>query len=198
MESRFLVRYEETKKTLIAFCEIFHQEKCEMSTLVTVGVVGPIVLVMMFIYGNPGGGTVSGIAFFLLKFICVWAAAFFAGDILARTFLRSMMMTTAIGDGEELYKRRVRPRKEPLVVDVVFYDDHVVNDTGTQQKSFLYADVTKLLESDKALGVLVDQGLGPKSFFGIPKDGVVDGDIDSLKEFLAGKCTRVHRGFKKI
>lgn len=197
MSPKYTAKYEETKEALIAFCEIFHQERCEMTCLIGVGIFCPIILIMMFLTGNPGGGTVGGTLFFLFKFLCVWIAAFFAADILARTLLRRMMFTSAVGDAEELYRIRIKKRSKPLVVNVEFYEDKIVNDTGTKQSVFYYEKVKKLLESEKAVGFLVKDGPGPKTFFAVPKNALEEGKLEELKTYLLEKCTHIKK-FKTI
>lgn len=196
MMPRFSAKYEETKKELLAFCEMFHQEKCEMTVLISVGVVGAALLFIILRYSNPGEGT-GGLAFFFVKYICVWIAAFFAGDIAARTFLRKMMMSTAYGDAEELYRIRIKKRSEPLVVNVGFYEDRIVNDTGAKQAVYPYLNIKKILESDKAIGFLAKDGPGPKSFFAVPKESIADGAVEELKAYLLEQCVHVKK-IKKI
>lgn len=197
MEKRYTAKYEETKEALIAFCEIFHQERSEMTILISIGIFGPLILLLMLMSGSPGEGAAGGMPFFLLKFLCVWAAAFFIGDIFARTIGRAMMMSTARGDAEELQRIRIRKRKEALVVKVEFYEDRILNDTGTKQMEYPYSKVRKLLESDKAIGFLAKVGPGPKNFFGVPKEAFGDSDIEEVKAFLVEKCPNVKK-FKKI
>ena len=110
---RFKLKYTEDKKELIAFCEIFHQQKGEMNVLITIGIIGAALLFIFLFYSDPGNGTTKGLLLFLVKYISLWICAFFVGDIFARTLMRSMMMTKAVGDGEELYRVRVKRRKEP-------------------------------------------------------------------------------------
>lgn len=196
MEKKYTAKYEETKEALIAFCEIFHQERSEMTILISIGIFGPLILILVLTAGGVGEGP-GGMPFFLFKFLCVWAAAFFAGDIFAKTIGRAMMMSTARGDAEELAKLRIRKRKEAMVVKVEFYEDRIVNDTGTKQMEYSYSNVKKLLESDKAIGFLSDVGPGPKNFFGVPKEAFGDSDIEEVKAFLVEKCPQVKK-FKKI
>lgn len=196
MEPKFKAKYEETKEVLVALCELFHVDKGQMTLLYTVFLLGPVVLIFMFKYGHPGAGP-GGPLFFAVKFLCAWAAGMFAADIAGRTMIRSMQKSAAIGDGEELYRLRISKRNEPLYVSVEFYDDKIVNDTGARQAVFLYKKITKLLESDKAIGFLADNGPGPKRFFGVPKDALEDADVEELKQFLLEKCDRVKK-FKLI
>ena len=196
MEKKYSAKYEETKEALIAFCEIFHQEKCEMSVLIAVAFGGVVLLGLNIVGGNLSGS--SRVVFlFLVKYVSMWITAFFAGAILSKTLFRRMMMSTAFGDAQELYRLRIKKRSKPLVVRVDFYEDRIVNDTGTKQAEYSYSNVKKLLESDKAIGFLSDVGPGPKNFFGVPKDAFEDADIEEVKAFLVEKCTGVKK-FKKI
>lgn len=193
----FSFKYEEDKQVLIDLCEIFHQEKCEMSTLIAVALGGAALLVIELLYANPGGGTASGLAFFLVKYLCLWAAVFFAADIVARTFFHRLMIDTAIGDAEELYKVRILKREKPMVVKVQFFEDKIVNDTGSKQAVFLCSNVRKILETDKAIGFLVKNGPGPKNFFGVPKRSIGEDKEQELKTFLLEKCPQIKK-IKKI
>lgn len=191
--SRFKLKYTEDKKELIAFCEIFHQQKGEMNVLITIGIIGAALLFIFLFYSDPGNGTTKGLLLFLVKYISLWICAFFVGDIFARTLMRSMMMTKAVGDGEELYRVRVKRRKEPLVVTVEFFDEKIVNDTGTQQAIYLYSKVRKIMESEKAIGFLVANGPGPKNYFAVPKYVMKEREVEELKTFLLEKCENVKK-----
>lgn len=195
-EKKYSAKYEETQEVLTALCEIFHQDKLEMSILIGIGIFGAILLVLVLMSGNPGEG-VGGLLMFLIKYVCVWIACFFGGDIFVRTIGRSMMKSTAYGDADVLQRIRIKKRKETLIVKVGFYEDQIVNDTGTKQTAYPYADVKKLLESDKAIGFLCDVGPGPKNFFGVPKAAFGDSDIEEVKAFLVEKCPQVKK-FKKV
>lgn len=197
MEKKYSAKYEETKEVLAALCEIFHQDKFELSILIGIGAFGSLLLALVLFSGDPGDGTPGGTAFFLLRYFGIWAASFIVGDIFARTIGKGMMKSTAYGDAVELQRLRIRKRDKALVVRVGFYEDRIVNDTGTKQAEYLYSDVKKLLESDKAIGFLCDVGPGPKNFFGVPKDAFSDCDVEEVKSFLLEKCPKVKK-FKKI
>ena len=196
MEKKYSAKYEETKDVLVALCEIFHQDKFELSILIGIGVFGSILLVLMLATGSSGAGA-GAIAYFLVKYLCVWAAFFFGGDIFARTIGKSMMKSTAYGDADALQRLRIKKREKALVVEVGFYEDRIVNDTGTKQAEYLYSDIKKLLESDKAIGFLADVGPGPKRYFGVPKDAFYDCDIEEVKTYLVERCPGVKK-FKKV
>ncbi len=197
MEKKYSAKYEETKDVLVAFCEIFHQDKFELSILIGIGIFGSLLLGLVLLSGDPGDGTEGGFVYFLVKYICVWIAVFFAGDTFARTIGKGMMKSTAYGDATELQRLRIKKRDKALIVKVGFYEDRIVNDTGTKQAEYPYDKVKKLLESDKAIGFLCDVGPGPKNFFGVPKDAFGDTDIEEVKKFLVEKCPQVKK-FKKI
>lgn len=196
MEKKYSAKYEETKEALTAFCEIFHQEKSEMSILIFIAVGGVILLGINYVGGNLSGST-REVTMFLVKYVCWWAAAFVIGYTLSKTVVKRMMMSSAFADAQELYRLRIKKRAKPLVVTVDFYEDRIVNDTGTKQAEYSYSNVIKLLESDKAIGFLSDVGPGPKNFFGVPKEAFGDTDIEEVKAFLVEKCTGVKK-FKKI
>ncbi len=121
MEKKYSAKYEETKEALIAFCEIFHQEKCEMSVLIAVAFGGVVLLGLNIVGGNLSGSS-REVFLFLVKYVSMWITAFFAGAILSKTLFRRMMMSTAFGDAQELYRLRIKKRSKPLVVRVDFYE----------------------------------------------------------------------------
>lgn len=196
MEKKYSAKYEETKDVLVALCEIFHQDKFELSILIGIGVFGSILLVLVLASGSPGAQT-GAIAYFLVKYLCVWVAFFFGGDIFARTIGKSMMKSAAYGDADALQRLRIKKREKALIVEVGFYEDRIVNDTGTNRVEYPYSDIKKLLESDKAIGFLVDVGPGPKRFFGVPKDAFLDCDVEEVKAYLVDRCPKVKK-FKKV
>lgn len=197
MPPKFKAKYEETKQVLVDLCEIFHQDKCEMSVIIAVVLGGIALLVIELLYADPGGGSATGLLWFLVKYMCKWAIVFFIADIVARIFFRRLMNSMAVGDAEELYRIRIRKRDKPLVVKVEFYEDRIVNDTGTKQAIFMYSKVKKIMESDKAIGFLAKNGPGPKDFFGVPKSAIADGELEELKAYLVERCDQVKK-IKKI
>lgn len=197
MSPKYQAKYEENRDVLQYLLEIFHQQKNEMMVLIAVALGGAFFLVINILYANPGGGTTSGFIWFLVKYICLWAAVFFAADILARTFFRKLMKSMALGDADELYRVRIKRREKPLVVSVEFYDDKIINDTGSQQAVYLYSKIHNIMETDQAIGFLAKNGFGPKNFFGVPKSAIKADELDALKAFLLERCDRV-RKIKKV
>ena len=53
----------------------------------------------------------------------------------------------------------------------------------------------RILETERGLGLVVKTNkhtLGSvKAVIGFPKEALMDGDIEGLKEFLLGRCTKV-------
>lgn len=194
MKPKYKAQYTETKDILVSLLELFHVDKAQMTIIYTVLVFGPIVLAMMFIYGEPGSKP-GGLLFFFVKFLCGWAACFFAADIMGKTFVRSMQKSAALGDGIEVYKLRMQKRSEPMVVKIQIFEDRIVNTIDEKEKEFLFTNVKKMMESEKAIGFLVYEGPGPKRFFGIPKSCLEKSDIniEEVKAFLLERCIHVKK-----
>ena len=47
MEKKYSAKYEETKEVLAALCEIFHQDKFELSILIGIGAFGSLLLALV-------------------------------------------------------------------------------------------------------------------------------------------------------
>ena len=155
MANYYRVAYKESKNTLKQICELFRVDSSDITIKFIVTVMGPLVFYFMCKYGNPGGGTPGGMTFFVIKFIVVWALAFVAAVILNRTIWRKVLSTTAVGDAEEQFDRRCRLNGGPVSSEIHFFDDHFDSVTAKKTRSFSYKDVTKILETKEAFGVVV-------------------------------------------
>ena len=67
MAYKYRVIYKETIKTLETVCELFDIDNSDITIKFVIGAAGIVVLVMMFIYAEPGAGTMPGLALFFLK-----------------------------------------------------------------------------------------------------------------------------------
>ena len=155
MANYYRVAYKESQNTLKQICELFRVDSSDITIKFVMTVMGPLVFYFMWEYGNPGGGTPGGMTFFVIKYIVVWALAFVAAVILNRTIWRKVLSTTAVGDAEDQFDRRCRLNGGPVSSEIHFFDDHFDSVTAKKTRSFSYKDVTKILETKEAFGVVV-------------------------------------------
>ena len=200
MANYYRVAYKESKNTLKQICELFRVDSSDITIKFIVTVMGPLVFYFMCKYGNPGGGTPGGMTFFVIKFIVVWALAFVAAVILNRTIWRKVLSTTAVGDAEDQFDRRCRLNGGPVSSEIHFFDDHFDSVTAKKTRSFSYQDVTKILETKEAFGVVVKadpETVGSaRVMIGFPKTALEGNNTDELAEFLLERCRNMKR--KKV
>ena len=191
---------DEQKLTREYLCELFRVDSSDITIKFIVTVMGPLVFYFMCKYGNPGGGTPGGMTFFVIKYIVVWALAFVAAVILNRTIWRKVLSTTAVGDAEEQFDRRCRLNGGPVSSEIHFFDDHFDSVTAKKTRSFSYKDVTKILETKEAFGVVVKadpETVGSaRAMIGFPKTALEGNNTDELAEFLLERCRNMKR--KKV
>ena len=141
-----------------------------------------------------------GMTFFVIKYIVVWALAFVAAVILNRTIWRKVLSTTAVGDAEDQFDRRCRLNGGPVSSEIHFFDDHFDSVTAKKTRSFSYQDVTKILETKEAFGVVVKadpETVGSaRAMIGFPKTALEGNNTDELAEFLLERCRNMKR--KKV
>lgn len=202
MTYNYRVTYEETIESLEDICELFHVDNSDLTIKFVIGLIGIIVLVMMFIYGDPGDGTLWGTFVFFLKFLIAWVSLGITAIILNRTVWRKAVNATATGDAEIMYQHRRAKNGKPVVAQIDFYEDRFESVTALKTRAFAYGKVTKLLESERAFGLVVKTAEGSvgsvKSMVGFPKSALVDGDIEEMKRFLLEKCPGVKNKIKKF
>lgn len=202
MAYNYRVTYEETMESLEDICELFHVDNSDITMKFVIGFIGIIVLVMMFIYGDPGEGTPWGICAFLLKFLIAWVSLGITAIILNRTVWRKAVKTTSTGDAEILYQHRKAKNGKTVVAQIDFYGDRFESVTALKTRAFAYEKVTKLLESERAFGLVVKTAEGSvgsvKSMVGFPKSALMDADIEGLKKFLLEKCPGAKNRIKKF
>lgn len=199
METKFEIKYKETQEVLTKICGVYDMDKTYINIRLFLMILVPFVAALMMVYGNPGGGTPSGLAVFLLKVLVVWIAVYFLSGILAKTIGKKVANLSAAGDGEEMYNRRKKMRKgADFTVRMCFEEECFRNITKTLEKTYYYKDVTRLLETDDAMAIVVRQPSGEKGLYGFPKDAFVEGDADALRSFLEAKCQGAKKGFIKM
>ncbi len=198
MAYNYRVKYEETKKTLEPICALFDVDNSEITMKFVAAALGAVVLVFMFIYGNPGGGTVQGILFFLIKFLAAWAALAVAAIIINKTVWRKAVLATAAGDAEELSKYRREKDGKNITSQIDFYEDRFESVTKIKTRAFEYGRVIKLLESEQAFGIVIKTDKNIRAVIGFPKDALLEADIEEFKSFLLGRCPQVKNKIKKL
>ena len=197
--AKFEIKYKETQDVLEKICMTYNADKVSINCRMFAVIAVPFITGLMIAYGNPGGGTSKGMVIFLLKALVIWVAAYFAGGIFGRTFGKKIAELSSAGDGEEMFETRTKRRKgEVLAVCVRFGEDSFDNITKTLTKTYRYASVTRLIETDDAMALVVLQPrTGEKGLYGFPKDSFTKGDAESLKTFLEEKCKGAKKGFIK-
>ena len=197
--AKFEIKYKETQDVLEKICMTYNADKVSINCRMFAVIAVPFITGLMIAYGNPGGGTSKGMVIFLLKALVIWVAAYFGGGIFGRTFGKKIAELTSAGDGEEMFEARTKRRKgEILAVCVRFGEDSFDNITKTLTKTYRYANVTRLIETDDAMALVVLQpSTGEKGLYGFPKDSFTKGDAESLKTFLEEKCKGAKKGFIK-
>ena len=202
MAYNYRVIYKETVETPEAVCELYDVDNSELTMKAIALGAGILVLVMMFIYGDPGGGTVPGLLFFLVKYLIAWAALGALALLINRTVWRKAVQATAVGDAEEMYRYRKAKNGEAVVSQIDFYEDRFESVTKIKARAFEYGQVLRLLESERGLGLVIKRDkdtLGsPRAMIGFPKEALVDADMEELKGFLLERCPEVKGKVKKL
>ena len=182
MANYYRVAYKESQNTLKQICELFRVDSSDITIKFVVTVMGPLVFYYMWKYGSHGGNTPGGMTFFIIKFIAGWALAFVAAILVNRTIWRKVLATTAVGDAKDQF------------------DDHLDSVTAKKTRSFSYEDVTKILETKEAFGVVVKadpETMGSaRAMIGFPKTALEGNNTDELAEFLLARCKNMKR--KKV
>lgn len=202
MAYKYRVTYKETIKTLETVCELFDIDNSDITIKFVIGAAGIVVLVMMFIYGEPGGGTMPGLALFFLKYLAAWAALGITALIINRTAWRKAVQATAAGDAEEMYKLRKTKEGTNITGQIDFYEEHFESVTKVKTRAFEYAQVVKLLETERGFGLVVKKDKDVRGsvrvMIGFPKEALLEGDIEELKKFLLERCPGVKSKIKKL
>ena len=202
MAYNYRVVYEETIETLETVCELYDVDSSDLTMKFIAAGLGILVLVFIFIYGDPGGGTVPGLLFFLVKYLLGWAALSAAAMLVNRTVWRKAVRATAAGDAQEMYQHRKAKSGKAIIAQIDFYEDRFESVTKIKKKAFEYGQVVRLLESQRGLGMVVKKDLdmpgSPRAMIGFPKDALLDAQIEDLKGFLLEKCKKADGKIKKL
>ena len=198
MAYKYRVKYKETIESLESVCEVFDADNSEITMKFVCAALGILVLVFMFIYGNPGGGTAAGLLFFFVKFLAAWALLSAAAMFINRTVWRKAVRATAAGDAEEMYRRRREKNGKNITSQIDFYEDHFESVTKIKTRTFEYERVIKLLETKRALGLVIKTDKNIRAVIGFPKEALMDNDIEGLRGFLLEKCPKAKNKIKKL
>lgn len=202
MAYNYRVVYKETEEALETVCELYDADNSELTMKVIAAGAGILVLALTFFYGDPGGGTLPGLLFFLVKYLISWAALTAAAMFLNRTVWRKAVRATAAGDAQEMYRYRKAKNGEAVVSQIDFYEDRFESVTKLKKRAFEYDQVLRLLETERGFGLVIkrdkDTMGSPRAMIGFPKEALVDADMGELKEFLMKRCQRVGGKIKKL
>lgn len=198
MAYKYRVKYKESIETLEPVCELFDADNSEITMRFVCAALGILVLVFMFIYGHPGGGTLSGLLFFFVKFFAAWAALSIAAMIINRTVWRRAVRATAAGDAELMYRHRKEKNGKNITSQLDFYEDRFDSVTKIKTRAFEYDQVIKFLESDRAFGIVIKTERNIRAVIGFPKEALIDADIEDLKGFLLERCPKAKNKIKRL
>ena len=198
MKEKYQFHYVETQEVLTDFLKVNGMTKLSNNNRIVVAMGGVFVLVIMLYTGVVPEGNPAGVFMFGIKYLIGWALAFVIAEILARTVGRRIELITCNGDGEDLYSRRIEKWKKPSEVKVEFGKDSWTSKVHGIDQTLYYKDVIRIIESDEILAMIAQVATGGKKFFGFPKNGLQDGDIEEFKAFLLSKCTGVKKGIEKV
>ena len=198
MTPRFTVDYKETKEAIFRTCELYRLDSSIIGF--RVGASALALMILVVILGRTGimGQGTKQLLLFLLEYWGIWLLIFIAIELFRRTLGKKLVSTAAYGDADAAYERRKEKKLNDLPVKMDFYDDHFVNDTQGKQHTFYYNQVLKLLESDKAIGIVVRTNQGIKTLFGFPKEALQDTSLTTFKSFIEGACPGVKKGFYRF
>ena len=197
MAGRYCVKYKESQNTLQKICKLFRMDESDITLKFVVFFLGILIFYFVMKFGNPGNDMTK----FVVRYIIWWIAAFVVGITFNRTIWRKALNATAIGDAEDQFLRRNKLNGWNWYrLSWIFIDDHFDSVMEMKTRSFQYANVVKLLESEDAFAVVVktepDSKGSPRAMCGFPKDALEQGSINELRAFLLERCTNMRR--KKV
>ena len=70
--------------------------------------------------------------------------------------------------------------------------------TKIKTREFDYGRAIKLLESERAFGIVIKTDKNIRAVIGFPKEALIEGDLEELKNFLLEKCPNVKNKIKKL
>ena len=101
-----------------------------------------------------------------------------------------------------MYQHRKAKNGKTVIAQIGFCEDRFESVTELKTRAFGYDKVVKLLETERAFGLVVKtagNSVGSvKSMVGFPKSALLDADIEELKKFLLEKCPGVKNRIKKF
>ena len=79
-----------------------------------------------------------------------------------------------------------------------FYEDRFESVTKIKTRAFDYGRAIKLLESERAFGIVIKTDKNIRAVIGFPKEALVDADMEEFKNFLLERCPNVKNKIKKL
>ncbi|MGF0034216.1 YcxB family protein [Bariatricus sp. SGI.154] len=198
MKAQYTMNYIETKEVLADTLKLYGVSRLSKNYRIIVSFAGVFAIGMYIYYGKPFGGNPTENILIVMKMLLLWLAAYVVGEVFARTAGKWLELTSATGDAEQLYKLKMNKNGKPLKVRVEFFEDHFTNYASNKSQEYRYADAIKLIESKDTIGIVVHLDDGKKPFFGFPKAGLENADIEEFKRFLEDKCPGAKEGFQKM
>ena len=202
MAYNYRVKYKETVENLEAVCELYDVDNSELTMKVVAVGAGILVMILIFIYGDPGGGTLTGLLLFLAKYLITWAVLSAAAMFFNRTVWRKAVRATAAGDAQEMYRYRKAKNGDEVVSQIDFYEDRFESVTKIKERAFGYDQVLRLLETERGFGLVIkrdrDTVGSPRAMIGFPKEALVEAEMEELKGFLLERCQGVKGKIKKL
>lgn len=193
---RFIMKYKETKDVLVDTLQLYGMSRVQNNYRLIVALVGVCAIIMYVVYEHPFGGNPGANVLVVVKILVIWVLAFVLGEVLSRTLGKKLELVTSLGDATQMYSMKIDKMGQPLDVTVKFYEDTFVSSANHKSQGYRYEEVMKLVESPDTIGIAMHLEGGQKPFYGYPKEGLVDADIEELKSFLINKCPKVEKGFE--
>lgn len=198
MKAQYKMNYTETKEVLTDALKLYGVSRVSKNYRIVISFAGVFIIGMYIYYGNPFGGSPTESVLFVMKALILWIVAFAAGEVFARTIGKWLELTAVMGDVDQLYEMKINNNGKPLKVRVEFLDEYFINYASNKSQDYRYVDVIKLIESKDTIGIVVHLDNGKKPYFGFPKAGLQDADVEELKGFLETKCPGAKKGFQKM
>ncbi|MCR4955711.1 MAG: YcxB family protein [Lachnospiraceae bacterium] len=193
MNPSYKIKYEETRDTLQQTCELYRLDVSSVAYKVCPAALMLTILLIIVQKSNVLRLETDGQVKFFLIYIGIWILIFAGLEVFRRTFGKKMARTAAIGDAETAYYERVARRKTALIVEMDFYDNHFLNNTGTKQVDHPYERVVRILENNESLGLVFKTDYGPKGIYSFPKSSIKNADVNDFKNFILEACPNVKK-----
>ena len=187
METIFKIRYTETQKHITDLFKLFMLYKNANSYKATIGIAGPCVYAFLIYLAKPTMD--MGLVFFTLKFLSFWLAAFVIGDIWSKKTGKKNALINAEKTGFDLYNRRLERRGKPLEIEIDFYEDRFIFRTFAREEVYEYNEISRILETEDAFGVMIGNKLVNNDILNFPKDAMEKDEVEKFAELLKEKAT---------